>query len=98
MWHSKTNGHDQTHDDVAVGLWVLAGIIAVVVLADSLVLLAGVLAIVAGAGGLYRAVERRADGAAMALAPVTPLRPAWAEQRDVKATAVPAPWRDPSAA
>jgi hypothetical protein len=103
MGHTSNSGYDDAHHAIDVGLWVLAGIMAVIVFGDALILFAVVLAFVAAGGWIYRAVERRAETmgryeAEMAPAPVTHLRPAWTRQRDFGTTVAPTPWRGPSAA
>jgi hypothetical protein len=100
MRDTINNGHHDAHHAVAVGLWIVAGLMAVLVFGDVLVLLALALALVFTASWVYRAVERRVERyeAEMAPAPVAHLRPAWTGHRDLRSTPANVSWRGPSAA
>jgi hypothetical protein len=99
MWHTTITGHHRDHHTVAAAFWIVAGVIAVIALGDAFMLLAVALAIVTIARWVYReathrVVERNDTG----MAPVTHLRSALTDQRDLKNTSAHASWRGPSAA
>jgi hypothetical protein len=95
MRHTTISGHQVAHQTVAA-LWIIAGIIAVIVVGDVFTLLA--LAIVTTAWWIFREAEHRLERKHAEMAPVSQLRPALTNQRDLKNTSTHASWRGPSAA
>ena len=95
MRHTAISAHQVAHQMVVV-FWIIAGIIAVLVVGDAFTLLA--LAIVTTAWWILSGVEHRVERHHAEMAPVTHLRPALSGQRDLKKTSPPASWRGPSAA
>lgn len=98
MRHATISGHDDSHDVVALTLWIFAGLIAIIALGDAVALLAVVLVLVMMGGWIYHRVERRVASSQAPIAAVTHLRPALTGQRGLKAAPVHESWRGPSAA
>ena len=76
--------------------WIIAGIIAVLVVGDAFTLLA--LAIVTTPWWIVSAVEHRLERNDAEMAPVTHLRPTLTDQRGLEKTSAHVSWRGPSAA
>jgi hypothetical protein len=95
MRHTTISGHHVAHQTIAV-FWILAGIIAVIVVADAFTLLA--LAIVTTAWWMFREAEHRLERKHAGMAAVIHLRPALTGRRDRKKTSAHASWRGPGAA
>ena len=72
MRHTTISGHHIAHQTVAA-VWIIAGIIAVIVVADAFTLLA--LAIVTTAWWILSAVAHRVERDDPEMAPVTPSSP-----------------------
>jgi hypothetical protein len=98
MRHTIISGQHDPHRPVTTAFWILAGIIAVIALGDALTLLAIALAIATTARWIYRKVEHRVERNDTEMAPVTQLRPALTDQRDLKTTSPHASSRGPRAA
>jgi hypothetical protein len=96
MSKSKIGEGHYAQRTVAVALWGLAGIIALIAFGDVIALLALALAIVSIALWTYREVEHRLDKSDARMAPVTQLRPGLSGQRGQASTHV--SWRGPRAA
>jgi hypothetical protein len=77
-------------------LWIIAGIIAVIVVGDAFTLLG--LAIVTTAWWIFREAEHRLERKHAGMAPVIHVHPALAGRRDLKKTSAHASWRGPGAA
>jgi hypothetical protein len=95
MRHTTISGHQVAHQTLAA-FWIIAGIMAVIVVGDALTLLA--LAIVATAWWFFREAEHRLERKHAGMAPVIRLRPALTGRRDLKKTSAHASWRGPGAA
>jgi hypothetical protein len=95
MRHTTISEHQVAHQTVAA-FWIIAGIIAVIVVADAFTLLA--LAIVTTAWWIFREAEHRLERKHAGMAPVIHLRPALIGRRDPKKTSAHASWRGPGAA
>ena len=94
MRHATISRHQVAHQTVAA-FWIIAGIFAVIVVADAFTLLA--LAIVTTAWWIFREAEHRLERKHAGMAPVIHLRPALTGRRDLKKTSAHASWRGPSA-
>jgi hypothetical protein len=79
MRHTTTSGHHFAHQTVAA-FWIIAGIIAVIVVGDAFTLLA--LAIVTTAWWIFREAEHRLERKHAGMAPVIHLRPALTGRRE----------------
>jgi hypothetical protein len=95
MRHTTISGRQVAHQTVAA-FWIIAGIIAVIVVGDAFTLLA--LAIVTTAWWIFRETEHRLDRKHAGMAAVIHVPPVLAGQHDLKKTSAHAPWRGSSAA
>ena len=86
MRHTTISGHHGAHDAEATVFWIFTGIIMVIAFGDVLTLLAVAFAIVTIAWWISRKVEHRVERNDAEMAPVTQLRPALTDQRDLKKT------------
>ncbi len=95
MRHTTISGHKLAHHTVAA-LWIIAGIVAVIVVGDVFTLLA--LAILTTAWWIFRKAEHRLERKHAGMAPVIHVRPALTGRRDLKKSSAHASWRGPRAA
>lgn len=86
MRHTTIRERHGAHDAEAALFWIFAGIIMVIAFGDVLTLLAVASGIVATAWWISRKLEHREARNDAMTAPVTQLRPALTDQRDLKKT------------
>ena len=104
MRHTTISGHHVAHQTVAAfpivgAFWIVAGIVAAVGLGGGLTRLAVALAIVTTEWWLWSEVEHRFyERTDAETAPLTHLRPALTDQRDLKKTSAQGLRRDHNAA
>jgi hypothetical protein len=104
MRHTIISGRQDAHRAIAVAVWIVAvfwivaGIVAVIVLGGGLTRLAVALAVVSTEWWLIPQIEHRLERNDAKMGPVTHLRPASIDRRDLKTASPHASWRDASAA
>ncbi|OBI81076.1 hypothetical protein [Mycobacterium sp. 1245805.9] len=86
MRHITTTfgGHHGTRDLEAAAFWIFGAIILLIAFGDAVAVLAAAVAVVASIAWIYRKIERLWDRDKAHPAPVTHLRPEWADGYDAK--------------
>jgi len=98
MRSTTISRHHRSHHTRTAAFWTLGGIVALITFADALTVLAVALAIVMTARWIYRDIRHRMERNDTEMAPVTHLRAASTDLRDLKKTSAHASWRGASAA
>jgi hypothetical protein len=98
MRHTIFSGQHGTHHTELAMFWIFAGIIVLIAFRGFLTQLAVVFAIAIAISWIYSKVERRLARNDAKMAPVTHLRRASADHRDLKKTSAHASWRGQRAA
>ena len=98
MRHTTISEKHGAYHTLVAEFWILAGVMALVILGDALAVSAVAVAVVIAAWWIYREVEHRVARKHAAMAPVAHLRPAFTGQPDPKMAAPHISWHGPRAA